>query len=343
MQELVRYEAACRAIADAKAVDEVKQVADKAAAMQAYARQAKNKELEIDAAEIRMRAVRRLGEMIKVQKDTVGLNKGAAAGGTRESLRGPIVEPRESPPKLSEVGIDKKLSSQAQKMAAVPEEKFEEMIDEWRGVVQKENERVTTNLLREGDKAQRRAEKEQALAGKIAALPDQKFGVILADPPWKFEVRSDRGLDRSAENHYPTMTTEDICRLEVPEIAADDCILFMWATTPMLLDAVEAMLSWGFEYKSHVIWVKDKNGTGYWFRNRHELLLVGTRGNVPAPAMGTQWPSVVDAPVGEHSAKPEIFHELIEQYFPTLPKLEMNRRGAARAGWMGWGLEYDGE
>ena len=80
-----------------------------------------------------------------------------------------------------------------------------------------------------------------------------------------------------------------IAARDVPSIAADDCVLFLWATSPMLPQALEVMKAWGFAYVSGAVWVKDRIGTGYWFRNRHELLLVGTRGNVPAPAMGTQW------------------------------------------------------
>lgn len=84
---------------------------------------------------------------------------------------------------------------------------------------------------------------------------------------------------------------------------------------------------------------EDYTGTGYWFVNKHEILLVGTRGNVPAPAQGTQWESVVTAPRGRHSEKPEVFYELIEAYFPNLPKIELNLRGAPRPGWDGWGNE----
>jgi N6-adenosine-specific RNA methylase IME4 len=86
--------------------------------------------------------------------------------------------------------------------------------------------------------------------------------------------------------------------------------------------------------------VKDKIGTGYWSRNKHELLLIGTRGHVPAPSPGAQWPSVIEAPVREHSRKPDQVYELIEAYFPTLPKIELHARGAvARPGWDVWGLE----
>lgn len=185
-----------------------------------------------------------------------------------------------------------------------------------------------------------RVKKEEALAVKQRALPDKKYGVIYADPEWRFEVYSrETGMDRAADNHYPTSSTEAIAARPVESIAADDCVLFLWATVPMLQDALCVMQEWGFSYKSHVIWNKDRIGTGYWFRNKHELLLVGTRGNIPAPAMGTQAHSVVDAHVGAHSEKPDRFLELIEAYFPTLPKIELNRRGPAREGWDAWGNE----
>lgn len=193
-------------------------------------------------------------------------------------------------------------------------------------------------------KKEKRAERERDLAANIESLPSKKYGVILADPEWRFEVYSrETGMDRAADNHYPTSTTEEIAARPVESIAADDCVLFLWATVPMLPDALCVMQEWGFSYKSHCIWSKDRIGTGYWFRNKHELLLVGTRGKIPAPAMGTQFHSVIDAPVGAHSAKPDIFAEMIEAYFPTLPKIELNRRGPARPGWDAWGNEAVGE
>ena len=76
-------------------------------------------------------------------------------------------------------------------------------------------------------------------------------------------------------------------------IAAADCVLFLWATAPMLQEALEVVEAWGFSYKTCAVWSKDRIGTGYWFRNKHEIWLVGTRGHVPAPAMGTRWPSLI--------------------------------------------------
>lgn len=182
-----------------------------------------------------------------------------------------------------------------------------------------------------------RAAKEADLGAKQLAAPEGLFGVIYADPPWQFEPYSrDSGMDRAADNHYPCMSLEDLCALPVP--AADDCVLFLWATSPMAPHALKLMAAWGFTYKSHCVWVKDRVGTGYWFRNCHELLLVGTRGDIPAPAFGEQYASTISAPVGRHSEKPAAFAEMIEDMYPTLPALEMFAR-SGRVGWTSWGYE----
>lgn len=109
----------------------------------------------------------------------------------------------------------------------------------------------------------------------------------------------------------------------------------------MLPEALSVMAAWKFNYKSHCIWVKDRLGTGYWFRTKHELLLVGTRGDIPAPAPGTQFASIIEAATGAHSAKPMAFAEMIEELFPTLPAMEMFAR-APRVGWDVWGNEAPG-
>jgi N6-adenosine-specific RNA methylase IME4 len=170
-------------------------------------------------------------------------------------------------------------------------------------------------------------------------LPKKKYGVILADPEWHFQIKSDAGMLCHPSNHYPTSDIEVIKARDVASISADDCVLFLWATVPMMPQALEVMQAWDFKYVSGCVWVKNRDGTGYWFRNRHELLLVGRKGNITAPAAGTQWSSVIEAPVGRHAAKPEQVLEMIEAYYPTLPKIELNRRGPARAGWDAWGNE----
>ena len=145
-------------------------------------------------------------------------------------------------------------------------------------------------------------------------------------------------MDRAPENHYATSALDQIKAIDSESIAASDCVLFLWATAPMMPQALEVMEAWGFTYKSQTIWDKQITGTGYWFRNRHELLLVGTRGKIPAPAMGTQWPSVMVERKRSHSQKPEAAYVMIESYFPNLPKIELFAR-QARLGWSVWGAE----
>jgi len=219
------------------------------------------------------------------------------------------------------------------------------------------------NVVRTIVKRAARTAREAELGQKQRELPDRKYGVILADPEWEFVVFSKvTGLDRAADNHYPTSTEKQIAARDVQKIAAKDCLLLLWVTD--LARGIRVMESWGFEYKSYFVWVKDFEevepdahgkrvviergpaGTGYWNRDRDEILLVGTRGQVPCPSMGTQGESVIfaarphqeKADRGKHSAKPTYFHEWVEKHYPTLPKIELNAR-AARPGWDCWGNE----
>lgn len=324
--KLIKYDAACRAIAAAKNVDEVKSIRDVSIAMKAYARQANNHGLEADAIEIRMRATRRMDQMRQDQKATVGLAKG------KQSAKGLQKNPL-GPPTLAEAGIDKNLAHEGRKLGALSEREFEKAVITARDAVGS----VIKTALRNDDKSERRATREAELAAKQRAMPDERYGVIYADPPWRFEPFSrDTGMDRAADNHYPTMDIAAITALEVP--AAPDCVLFLWATVPMLPQALAVMSTWGFTYKSNFIWVKNKAGTGFWSKNKHELLLIGTRGNIPAPAPGDQFESVLVAARGTHSAKPFGFREMIEEMFPTLPRIELFAREKF-AGWDAWGFE----
>lgn len=166
---LARYDAACRAVSEAKSIDEVKSFRDQAEAMRAYARQAKNRQLEIDASEIRIRAERRIGELMAAQKEAGLLNRGAAVEGIGK--RGSGADPRWNrgdigydaprigditeaprPITLAEAGIDKHLADRARKYAAVPEAKFEGILAERRDRIEQENERVGVSLLDEAEK-----------------------------------------------------------------------------------------------------------------------------------------------------------------------------------------------
>lgn len=153
MTQLIKYEAACRAIAECKAIDEVKGLADKAAAMQAYGRMANDRTLEVDAAEIRIRAERRLGEMLTAQKADDGLNRGAASMAGNQHTGKLVRSSETTAPKLADAGISKDLSSRAQKLAAVPEAEFEAELAAKRERDKQDGARVSARLEKAGEKA----------------------------------------------------------------------------------------------------------------------------------------------------------------------------------------------
>lgn len=257
------------------------------------------------------------------------------------------VEEHGAPELVAAVEAGKVSVSAAAEVSALPVEK---QIEALKVADPKAFQKVVKAARAENQAAKKamRVQRESTLASKIRALPDKRYGVIAADPEWKFEPYSDHtGMDRAADNHYPTSSLDEIKARDVQSIAADDCVLFLWATAPMLPQALEVLTAWGFTYKTHAIWFKQRagegRGTGYWFLGEHELLLVGVRGDVVAPAMGTQFRSVFEASVGDHSEKPDVALEIIETYFPTLPKIELNRRGPARPGWDAWGNEAESE
>lgn len=330
--KLIKFDAARKAVEAAVRVDEVLRIRNEAEAMKAYARQAKDDRVLAGATVLKMRAERRLGELMAEHAKRFG--KTTARGSNRHKKQ----ERGSKNPTLDEAGIDKNLAKRARSAAKVPKRTFEAQVE----AVGEEIISGAVRRVRQGDKKARRAAREENLAARQRALPETRYGVIYADPEWKFESWSeDTGSDRAAANHYPVSDIAAIRDRDVPKIAAEDCVCFLWATVPMLGEAMSVLNIWGFRYVSHFIWNKNRIGTGYWSRNKHELLLVGTRGNVPAPAMGDQWDSVIDADVGRHSEKPEVFHQLIEAYYPNLPKIELNRRGPPRDGWDAWGNEAE--
>jgi N6-adenosine-specific RNA methylase IME4 len=176
------------------------------------------------------------------------------------------------------------------------------------------------------------------LAGKLG-----RFDVIYVDFPWKFKTHSQKGMGRSAERHYDTMAIEDIMAYPVTAFAARDCALLSWTTAPFLDRAVDAMRAQGFTYKSGASWDKEVAATGFWFRGRHEHLLLGTRGKPPAPSRADCSPSVIVERRTVHSRKPGAAYRLIERMFPDRRKLELFARPPGRPGWTSVGLDTTAE
>lgn len=316
--QLIRYDAACRALAECKAIDEVKDWRDKAQALQAYARQAKNKQLEVDAAEIRIRAERRLGQMLQAEGPQHG---GPRRGNSSSTLT-----------TLNDIGVSKDLSSRAQSIAKIPDDEFEATLSQARD----EQAAVTGRMMERLARQAARADRETALKGGARDFPTGKYGVIYADPPWRYEhVKTE---SRAIENQYPTMSLDDICAMNVSALAADDCVLFLWATSPKLAEAMRVIEAWGFTYRTCAVWDKQKIGMGYYFRQQHELLLLAARGEPGAPAVEARESSVYREARGAHSSKPAHYAGLIERMYPGVPKIELFCR-EPRDGWQVWGYE----
>jgi N6-adenosine-specific RNA methylase IME4 len=166
------------------------------------------------------------------------------------------------------------------------------------------------------------------------------YGVIYADPPWQYDFAETD--NRKIENHYPTMTCDAICALKVP--AAENAVLYLWATAPKLREALRVMDAWNFAYKSHAMWDKEVAGMGYWWRGQHELLLTGTRGNMPPPPPELRVCSVIRCRRGKHSQKPDEVRAIISKWYPNEKKLEMFARPWTALwpkvdGWQQWGNE----
>ena len=164
---------------------------------------------------------------------------------------------------------------------------------------------------------------------------DGKYGAILADPPWQFKGRGSGPTDRSTEVHYPTMPLDELAALPVANLAADDCVLFLWVTSDHLMKAGEIMKYWGFEYKTTAfIWYKvGPIGLGYWTRKQAEICLLGTRGKPCRLARDV--PEVIEAYRNKHSEKPTEVFRRIEKLVPG-PYVELFAR-RSRDGWDAWG------
>jgi N6-adenosine-specific RNA methylase IME4 len=188
------------------------------------------------------------------------------------------------------------------------------------------------------DRAEQNRRRRAGMFTEVPAppLPVGTWDVIVADPPWRDVFGPSR---RATERHYALMDLKAIEALDVASIAAKDSALYLWAPPHMLEQGLTVMRAWKFLYRSNIVWDKEKIGCGQWARNRHEHLLIGRRGKFRTPPPAVRPPSVIPAPRGKHSAKPEIIAELIERCYPTASKIELFRRGPARSGWATWGVE----
>lgn len=178
----------------------------------------------------------------------------------------------------------------------------------------------------------------------VVAVAEGQFSTFVADPPWRYGNTSTRG---AAEDHYPTMSIDELCDLDVVrDHAADQAHLYLWATAGHLPDAFRVMDAWGFDYKTYLVWIKPQMGMGNYFRISTEVVLFGVRGGLRTNHRGLM--NYFQARRGKHSSKPAMFHDLVMKASPG-PYLELFSRCQAdtmlmgcgcakcRLGWSAWG------
>ncbi len=356
---ILKYDEARQLLADAVAIDEVASIRNKAEALRIYARQAKDRQGEIDFAQIRFRAERRLGEFISGQKEGVGLAKG---GKPYQDATPSDEEEVERTPTLKEVGIDHKLSSKAQRLAAMDVADFEASLARHAEEMRSGAGRVAMDLHRLDAEERGRAHRRdlaRTLSDRSAELPSGRvFPAAYIDPPWK----RDGGIgNRAYENHYPTMSWPDILAYlrDARQSLLPDSWAFIWIPRAHLLalveielevtvsltgevvpSRVEVPLGWAVghalgmdSYSTCFVWTKtdedhpDASGSGLIAWDQDELLLLFKRGQgLPKPSGSEKFGSNHRERPREHSRKPDFYRHMIATMTGGLPVLEMFAR-----------------
>lgn len=346
MTALAKYEAASAALEAAVSADEIMAVELTAAALEKVARVAKDWRMEANALTLRTRARLKLGQALDRAEEA-----GVFGRGKRLKDSNCTDAEQLTRVKLAEAGIDRKLSAEARRLSGIGAQAVDAMLrrvqeeSEKRGAVARD---VLQTKLRE-DRHQARVRLQQELSDKSAELEGgRKFPVIYADPATRF--LSGFG-PKSIENHYPTMTMDELCDLPVAARAMPACQLFVWTTVPQLANTITRILpSWGgFKYSSHCMWDKtdedhdDEIGAGLVFRNQHEVLIYATRGNPPGPSWRPK--SIYRERKREHSRKPDYYREMIRRMTGGLPVLELFARVDAEhplpIGFYAWGNQAE--
>jgi len=178
-------------------------------------------------------------------------------------------------------------------------------------------------------------------------FPDERFDIVYADPPWDYKGQLQHAGPGSGDSggacrHYATVTLDDLKQLPVRSIAAQDCLLFMWATNPHLDQAIDLGKAWGFAWATVAfVWDKQKVNPGFYTLSQCELCLVFKKGKIPRPRGARNIRQLVSVKRGQHSEKPFEVRERIAEMFPSQSRIELFSREKTD-GWTAWGLEIDG-
>lgn len=170
------------------------------------------------------------------------------------------------------------------------------------------------------------------------------YQILYADPCWDYAGRNQHNTkekNKSVDDHYNTMTIDELKKLNVPSITDKNALLFMWSSSPHLPQAIELMTAWGFEYKTIAfVWDKQKVNPGYYTMSQVEICLVGKKGNIPSPRGTRNERQFLSEMRGRHSQKPSEVRDRIVKMFPEQKKVELFAREKVD-GWDCWGNEVE--
>lgn len=192
--------------------------------------------------------------------------------------------------------------------------------------------------------SQAKSSQAKSSQAKFPPLPNKRYAIIYADPPWDYKGQLQHagpgsGDSGGAVRHYSTVSLQDLIELPIKDIAEGDCLLFMWATNPHLNQAIELGKEWGFSWATVAfIWDKQRTNPGFYTLSQCELCLVFKRGKIPTPRGARDVPQLVSVKRGRHSEKPHQVRRLIEKLFPAQSRIELFARNRPE-GWDIWGLE----
>lgn len=323
---LANIQKAARALAVATTVDECLQYHDQAEALRVYAKTAKlGLEAQNSAAEVKLRAERRVGELLAAD---------------------PNFGPGKKCNTLLHFGIEDRMASHRWQTAAkLDAEAFEQFIADAKAsgkeltsaaVYKKAKQQAAqSHTPQPSDEPKEPASAE--VVTDLSQLSGRKFKTIYADPPWQY---GNQGTRASTDNHYGTMPLADICAMPIADLADDDAHLHLWTTNAFLFDAKQVMEAWGFEYRSCFVWVKPQMGIGNYWRVSHEFMLLGIRGNAKSFRDRGQmsWREIDRT---KHSAKPREIRVAIEKV-SWGPYLELFGRSPVD-GWTVYGNQVDSQ
>jgi N6-adenosine-specific RNA methylase IME4 len=314
---LGQWEKAKRAIAECTTLDEVKVIRDKAQALKAYAKQAKESlEVQNNVAEIKIRCERKMGQITLEMPTEHGKRT------DRTSRHDDEKSQKTKKEALEEAGIDSTNASRNEAMAGMDEKDFEEEIE----TAKKNKEELTTARVVRKAKSKKKKEKNERLKlFGVQDLPKGKYATLVIDPPWPMEkidrdVRPNQSKDAF---EYPTMSEKELLAFDVPSFSADDAHLYLWVTHKYLPMGLRLAEHWGFKYQCLMTWVKNFGFTPFSWMYSTEHVIFATKGSLPLLELGIRLD--FNAKVREHSRKPDEFYEIVKRASPG-PRIDVFSR-----------------